>query len=678
MQKINFTFVCTLISLALLLCGCDRSGGGYESSQQFLPNNESTPASQPYQQKYQVESLIGGKGHVSGLTTNGIDTFFSLNIENEGAWAFRAEGGEPQNLAGRMQEPGGLLVANDHLYWVDNDYGRRKQHLYQSSLDGTQTLLLSEGGYSYYEPATLVVDASAVFWPVYAGNSPPNLLQKVWLDGSGTETVYTSTGRIKFLAGDQDYIYWLEEVSTGIPDDTSLYRISKSGGTPQLLSDNLIKPTDLVISGGNVYIGVYGKILMVPVSGGEQVTILSDSYIVPKDIAVLDNEVFWRNQPVQYNPFAIGDVNVAPLLDGKGATIIKVPVNGGPIAIVATDLNDPKNLLVNGTDIFWTEAISGQTNYNPYRTLMHIPAGGEAVALVSQIFPQNFTTYEEYLYLAEYVSFSGYSQLSRVSIAEGTTEILIGGINQGTIAMAATESQLFIGDGSALKTVSANGGPLTTLAHDGQLNIRQVKVQDGWVFCRSSSFPNGIFKIPSQGGSFFPISTGDIGYHGPIISIEDGYVYFLYDSNDPMHFKELRRISVDGGEPERILSVTDQSEILTANLPSTAYIKEWIWNDKYKLVRLDIPTGERTDLYSGSYRYLADSEFDLIIDDWNGSISYVPKNGEAVTNVLEIGDPFNHNNDWLQDGSNFLFSVGYLGDQEEYFFEVVYLWRTVD
>ena len=679
MLKKKIAFVCSLASLVLFLCSCGGGGGGEAAVQQFQTNNESTPAPQPSQQSYQIESLIGGNGRVSGLATNGTDTFFSLNYENEGVWAFRAEGGDPQNLVGRLQKPGGLLVANDHLYWVDNDYGRKKQHLYQSSLDGTQTQRLSEGVYSYYEPATLVADDSAVFWPVYAGSSPPIILQKVWLDGSGTETVYTSTGRIKILAGDQDYIYWLEEVSTGIPDDTSLYRVPKSGGTPQLLSQSLIMPTDLVISGGNVYIGVYGKILKVPVSGGEKVTILSDVYIVPKDIAVLDNEVFWRNQAVQYNPFAIGDVDVAILLDGKGATIIKVPVNGGPITIVAADLKNPMNLLVNGTGIFWTEAISGQTDYNPYRTLMHLPAGGaNPGTLTSQIFSQEFTVYGGHLYLAEYIGFSNYSQISRIPIEGGAVETLIGGLNQDLIALAATASQLFIGDGGSLKSVLADGGALYTLAHNGLLDIRQIMVQDGWVFCRSNSFSNGIFKVSAEGGSFVPISANGIGYHGPILSIEEGYVYFLYDPNDPMHFKELRRAPVEGGESELVLSVDEGSEILTADISTTAYVKEWIWNDQYRLLKLDIQTSERTELYSGAFNYLAHNEFDLIIDDWNGSISHVPKNGEAVAKFLSINSPFYHNNNWLQVGSDFVFSVVYHDDQEGYFFEAEYLRRIAN
>lgn len=90
------------------------------------------------------------------------------------------------------------------------------------------------------------------------------------------------------MATDARYVYWTTRGG-------SMYRVAKSGGTPQLLAEDARIPTDLMVVDGSVYWGVQGEdgdgaLLKVSVSGGAVSTVATGDVT---HVAYDDMCLFW-------------------------------------------------------------------------------------------------------------------------------------------------------------------------------------------------------------------------------------------------------------------------------------------------------------------------------------------------------------------------------------------------
>lgn len=259
-----------------------------------------------------------------------------------------------------------------------------------------------------------VVEGGSAYWLL--GGSGGSLMAKAVGAGAGAAAVVATGLAEPFgLAVDGTNAYWTEQ-SGGTGSTGALKWKALSGaGTPAILADNLNNPQFAVLAGGYVYFSELGT---------------------------------WDN--------------TAGLRKSDGS-IKRVPVGGGVVSTLASNLNGPQSIHVDATHLYWTELanyLSGAGSVNS------VPlAGGTVVPLVLGLTgSQNIA-----LDAANVYFWSSYGTLSSVPLS-GATGVhpmvqLASGIN-GTPALATDVSSIYwaeAANGGALKRLTKATGNVTVL-----------------------------------------------------------------------------------------------------------------------------------------------------------------------------------------------------------------------
>ena len=112
-------------------------------------------------------------------------------------------------------------------------------------MGGTPLVLATVDPYPRY----LTVDAEAAYWTIDNGNT----VHRVGLDGAGAAVLVTTDDESgsKGIASDDRYVYWVLQ--------SSLRRVSKSGGDAVVLASGLNRPLGVAVDDRAVYWTDYGN-----------------------------------------------------------------------------------------------------------------------------------------------------------------------------------------------------------------------------------------------------------------------------------------------------------------------------------------------------------------------------------------------------------------------------------
>lgn len=203
------------------------------------------------------------------------------------------------------------------------------------------------------------------------------------------------------FAVDATNIYWTEGGADGTVKKAPLI-----GGAVTTLASTLNDPFGITVDATNVYWAEQGggNVKMVPIAGGG-ITTLASTLENPQYIAVDNNNVYFTEY---------GSWNVAAGLRNADGTVSLVPVSGGAIVQLATGLNGPQTIKVDGTNIYWTEL----ANYiGGAGAIKQVPVvGGTITTLVSELSnSRNIAVDATSVYY-----WSGYGTMSKVPIGGAT------------------------------------------------------------------------------------------------------------------------------------------------------------------------------------------------------------------------------------------------------------------
>jgi hypothetical protein len=657
-----------IIHVFLLLVSCGGGGGG--GSSQGTGQSPGTQVSP----EFKTTAVLNGKGQVTQFAVSGTTVFWADEAFGKGIWKYTRGSGSPQLLVPRLIRPSSLVARGNYFYWVSSNWTQLKKRLYRTSLDGSETTLLREGaldflGWSFDGQALILVDEAAVYWKTN-GSSPNSVsIEKIPLDGSAPQPLYTTTQSLMGFTTDGDFIYWLENVVGANPTEAKLYRVNKSGGSPETICESILYPIEaapITYSSNSIFVGTYGKLLRIPSNGGIPTEVAAGPDIDPYSIVANQGLVYWINCAgsggQQY---------------GGGCSILSAPANGGTISVVAANVKGPDNLLATAAGLFWTESDPAYTtNYDMYRILKKISWDtGVVDVLASGIYFSSLDIAGSYIYCTEFDSFTGYAEIARLPITGGVREPLIGGINKTSLVLSTTPTQLLIGDGTSLKKVPIDGGVTKTLLINGRFEIGDIREQNGMVFFTSISLArSGVYRFSLEGGSYVALSE-EAGLYGTIVSVQDGYVYYVFgqpNGNGGAN-EELRRVPINGGVSESVFKLPDGSYLDAFEGVGTVYFSEWIWNDQYKHLKYDIASGKSVQLWTGSESFIGYNSSSVLLIDYLGHIFRIPKNGGTSTRIVNIPYPLTVDPHWVKSGENFYFSISYLDETQGYFSEIDFL-----
>jgi len=235
------------------------------------------------------------------------------------------------------------------------------------------------------------------------------------------------------IGADSYNLYWAS------PGNGTINKLPMSGGTPQILADNLVGPYGVAVdsTSGTVYWTNTGDGTIRSVSGnGGVVTVVAQGQMDPLNIVVDSNNLYWTDP-------------------GKGTVMLCSKQNCNPIVLwsgtTATDPALPWGIAVDTNNVYWTDSYTWNVYQEPISggtpiTLVNDFNGGHPSINSSNGQFQNFnpagiSVDAQFVYWLDSGPEGGGS-VNKVAIGGGTpTQLFVGA--QGPMAIALSDENIY-------------------------------------------------------------------------------------------------------------------------------------------------------------------------------------------------------------------------------------------
>jgi hypothetical protein len=242
--------------------------------------------------------------------------------------------------------PSGLSVADLGVFGADG-FADHTGDIVRVPLQGPAVTLAAQ----QQVPRRAVADAAFVYWGTGEGD-----VLRVPIEGGATETLASGLHWSIGLALDADSVYWADwgrlrgdshANHFAMPSTGAILRVAKTGGPVTTLVAGRNQPAELVLdtqflywvesgverAGGAEPIANTGKVLRVPLAGGE-VTTLASRQDAPWSPWLDGPNLYWTLQEHQ--------------------RIARAPRGGGPIASLRTG-SQPVGVVTDEKSLYWVE-----------------------------------------------------------------------------------------------------------------------------------------------------------------------------------------------------------------------------------------------------------------------------------------------------------------------------------
>jgi len=505
-------------------------------------------------------------------------------------------------LARRFGTAESVVLHGEDIYWIEAG------DLHKTSPDGTTTVLAS-GQRSPVSDVTadIVVDNAYAYWV----DTDPNRIQKVPLGGGATVTLATVDRLVVSLTSDADHLYWeeasMEPLDPGCECGSTIKSVPKAGGATVVLVDGSLNgslgsvppgttPASWLPTGGLaltdteiVFAAAGGnyELKAVPIPGGSIRT-----------LATVSSVGFARNTI----PNIRVDSTNAYWIDSYNRALYSVPLVGGNVTALASDLNRPGALAIDATTAFWTEA--GALSESGEGSIRQVPLSGGTISTVVAGLDRPRTLDVDASQLA-------WNEVWRVAKAPrngGTTTTIVSGIESDMVRISIAQTNVYVLDGDFIKMVPLAGGTVEKLA-------------------------------PANLGLI-----GGLSFRGGDIVADDTNIYWTIRKGNGAHI--VQKVAISGGTP-----VILADEAVSPN-PQDCYWRTAVnaQNVYWSSGSTTVPIGcavKYVPINGGAITTLVDHSrlTDFTVDDINvyfselesGSIQKIPVDGSPIVPVAEGG-----------------------------------------
>lgn len=545
-------------------------------------------------------------------------------------------GGDVTSLTTLMGNPRSITLKDQYVFWIDehtDSDSDRKIYLKRTSLDGTETVILTEVGHeSFIDPYDVVVDDKYVYWVNSAGVPRKRSIEKIPIDGGTPTTVLIldPSKEVLALKGDEDYIYW--------EDMGNIYKVSKEGGTPVVVAEGFsYLKGNFIVDNGEIYFAddydggspsFKYRIMKTSVSGGSVITLADiDSRPIEnmiRKLSVDDSNVYWI------------DIH----------SVYKVPRDGGEVIKLADVMNPPAlDLALNNDKVFWTEHPGPKLSMT-YGTIKSIPKNGGAITVLLQ----EDTPYEldPWLYELATDSNSVYwteaGRIAKIPFDGGIVTTIASGVSAYCPPITADDSYIYIADTCTVKKlplngighleriatsficyayeriayiatdgnyvfwrsygpvekVSVDGGPVTSIYEKETATSHNsvvapmftgfgdpLKVANGYVYWTGHQVPDPtkLLKSPTTGGASTTLVSGYF-HRFSDLAIDDDFVYFSKANST-----DISKVSINGG-PSTSMVMSAMSPFRNLAIDG----RYLYWYDIGGVGKVSLDNGDRTNL----------------------------------------------------------------------------------
>lgn len=314
-----------------------------------------------------ITTLASGLDNPWGLAIQG-QTLYWTNSDDPGAiMSIDLEGGAPITLIGQRHTPSNIVTDAQHLYWIDfGTFTAENPHPYnddgaiiQADLDGSNVITIAS---NQPAPYSLTVNAGTIYW-VNGGiyNTETHLYdQGAVLSAPVGEnivsTLFVRTDDPYAVAVDDANIYWASLGNDNINAlNGRICQASIGGNTVTTLAVNQGAPVALAVDQDNVYwandgsITLYGPepcggSIVQVEKGGGSLVTLVTGQNLPSFVAVDNTGVYWTNSAV------------------FGGAIVRSPLGGGLATTLVSGGVELEGIIATEASLFWADYGSNGSN----------------------------------------------------------------------------------------------------------------------------------------------------------------------------------------------------------------------------------------------------------------------------------------------------------------------------
>jgi hypothetical protein len=163
--------------------------------------------------------------------------FVSSNTTTGSVRRVLKDGTQAEVIASNQQEPRGIALDANYVYWV-NRVGGQVARADKASL-AVQILATGQAN-----PNRIAVDATSMYWT----NRGNGTVMKANLDGTSVTTLASGFNSTYAIAIDATHVYFTTDQNPGV-----VTKVAKTGGTPVTLAANIGRPVGVAVDDTHVY-----------------------------------------------------------------------------------------------------------------------------------------------------------------------------------------------------------------------------------------------------------------------------------------------------------------------------------------------------------------------------------------------------------------------------------------